>query len=82
MIYLLKTRPDLTCAVTKLAKFMKYPGREHFKALIHRLKYVKDLANLGLKYYHQWNNLPIYTILKNNDLTSIRNLIGTHDSSW
>ena len=82
LIYLLNTRPDLTFAVTKLAKFMKYPGREHFKALLRTLKYVRDNANLGLKYYHQWNESPVYTILKSNDIMTTHNLFGTHDSSW
>ena len=52
LIYSLNTRLNLAFAVTKLAKFMKYSGREHFKALICTLKYVRDHANLGLKYNH------------------------------
>ena len=31
LIYLLNTRPDITFAVTKLAKFMRVPGQEHLE---------------------------------------------------
>ena len=82
LIYLLNTRPDLTFAVTKLAKFMKSPGRTHFKAIIHTLKYVRDNARFGLKYYHNWSNSPIFKILSDNGLLTKHELIGTHDSSW
>ena len=82
LIYLLNTRPDLTFAVTKLAKLMKYSGRKIFKNIFHSSKYVRDSANLGLKYFHMWNNSPIYQILKNNDLPVTHDIFGTHDASW
>ena len=82
LIYLLNTRPDLTFAVTKLAKYMKLSGRNHFMGVIHKLKYVRDNNSLGLKYFHLWNDSPIYKVLKNNDLMVTHDIFGTHDSSW
>ena len=51
LIYLLNTRPDITFAVTKLAKFMQMPGRRHFKALIRLLGYLRDNSEYGIKFY-------------------------------
>ena len=61
---------------------MKYLGWKYFKTIIHTLKYVCDNAYLGLKYFHVWNNSPIYESPKNNDLPVTHDIFGTHNSSW
>ena len=82
LIYLLNTRPDITFAVTKLAKFMRTPGRNHFKALVHLLHYVNDNSNYGLKFYRKVEDSPIYKILRKVKIDPIHDIFGIHDSSW
>ena len=81
-IYLLNTRPDLTFAVTKLAKFMRKPGRNHFKGVIHVLQYLRDNIQKGLKFYRHIEDSPMYDLLKQNNVKLDHNMFGMHDSSW
>jgi hypothetical protein len=48
LIYLSMTRCDTVFAINKLAKYSKYPGRNHFEALFHLLRYLRDHAYYGL----------------------------------
>ena len=82
MIYLLNTRPDITFAVTKLAKFMHRPGREHFCALIHLLQYLHDNTNVGLTFYWKVEDSPVYDLLTSAREKNIPCLFRMHDSSW
>ena len=82
LIYLTNTRPDIMYAVTKLAKFMRMPGRKHFLALIHLLYYLRDNCNLGLKYYRKLADSPVQVILTQNNFKGKHVLLGFHDSSW
>ena len=40
LVCLMNTQLNITFTVTKLAKFIQNPGREHFKALIHLMQYL------------------------------------------
>ena len=51
LIYLSYTRPDISFAVNKLAKFNAQPGEQHLRALVHLLRYIRDHSQLGLKFY-------------------------------
>ena len=82
LIYLMNTRPDIIFAVTKLAKFMRYPGRDHFVAVIHLLQYLKNNSHYGLKYYRNPDDSPVYDALKQVGVDPIHTLFGMHDSSW
>ena len=82
LIYLLNTRPDIMFAVTKLAKFMQYPGKKHFLTVVHLIKYTKDSHGLGLRFYHKFGDSPLYETLKQIDQTAVHPLAGFHDSSW
>jgi len=44
------TRPDITYAVVKLAKFTRRPGVNHMEALLHLLRYLRDNMYLGLRF--------------------------------
>ncbi|KAL7284965.1 hypothetical protein ACG7TL_000054 [Trametes sanguinea] len=44
------TRPDITFAVTTLSQFMQNPGRPHWEALKHVLRYLKGTRELRLVY--------------------------------
>ncbi len=44
------TRPDITYTVNKLCKFMSNPGKVHWQALKHLLRYLKGTREFGLTY--------------------------------
>ena len=46
----LATRPDLSFAVSLLARFQANPGLEHWKALMHVIGYIKNTMDHGLTY--------------------------------
>ena len=82
LIYLMNTWPDITFAVTKLAKFMRNPGRNHYRELIHLLQYLKNSACHGIKYYRKLKDAPIYGVLKEQNIDPIHEYFGMQDSSW
>ena len=81
LIYLLNTRPDITFAVTKLAKFMRRPGREHFCALIHLLQYLYDNINFGITFYRKDEDSLVYDLQTSAREKNVPRLFGMHDSS-
>jgi hypothetical protein len=82
LIYILSTRPDLTFAVSKLAKFMRLPGKRHFEAIAHLLHYLREKSQLGLKYYSDLARAPLQRILTESRVEATRNLVTFSDSSW
>ena len=77
------TRPDITYAVNKLAKFSHNPGITHFRALIHLIGFLKHTAPKGLKFYADFKQSPIYHILKENNIEITKDTTLTFsDSSW
>jgi hypothetical protein len=48
LIYLSQTQSDIIFAVNKLARYMSKPGKVHFKALVHLLRYLRDNNNFGV----------------------------------
>jgi hypothetical protein len=50
MYAMVGTRPDIAYAVGALAKFMTCPRPEHWKALIHLLRYLKNTQHQGILY--------------------------------
>jgi len=47
LIYLGMTRVDILYAVNKLAKFTHKPGKVHFEAMIHLLRYLRDHSQVS-----------------------------------
>ena len=47
------TRPDICAATNKLTRYLKKPGRAHYKALIRLVKYMYHTKNRFLRYTHQ-----------------------------
>jgi len=82
LIYLAQTRPDIAFAVNKLAKFSRSPGTKHFEAIVHLLRYLRDNTYLGLRYYSDINNSPIYKSLRDNNINETGLLLCYSDSSW
>ena len=57
----LATRPDLSFAVSLLARFQSNPGIEHWNALMHVVGYIKNTIDYGLT-YTRGNGLSLLTI--------------------
>ena len=76
------TRPDISYAVNKLAKYANNPGATHFRALLH-LIVLKANSNKGLKFYNKVTKLELYKVLQENniEIKQDTNVVFT-DSSW
>ena len=48
LLFLTKTRPDITHAVSVISRFMQNPQEAHLQAAKHVLRYVRRYPNLGL----------------------------------
>ena len=83
LIYLMTgTRYDICFATTKLAKFCNNPGKIHLKALLWLLGYIKQTANLGIKFYHDAKASPFGELLNRNNIISNGEIVTFSDSSW
>jgi hypothetical protein len=82
LIYLSYTRPDITFAVNKLARYSRQPGEPHMIALIHLLRYLKQHTQYGLTFYSDITNSPSYKVLLDNNVLPSRNMFTFCDSSW
>ena len=54
----LATRPDLSFAVSLLARFQANPGLAHWNALLHVIGYIKNTLNYGLTYSREFELSP------------------------
>jgi hypothetical protein len=50
---MISTRPDLAFAIGLLSRHLQFPGKEHWQALKHLLRYVKGTMELGLRYHRR-----------------------------
>jgi hypothetical protein len=81
-IYLGMTRCDIVYAVNKLAKFTRQPRRNHFEALLHLLRYLRDNALMGIRFYSDLSRAPLITTLQSQEIEQKHPLFGFSDSSW
>ena len=44
------TRPDIAYAITSLTRFMTNPGKAHWLALLHIMRYIKAMLHYKLRY--------------------------------
>ena len=44
------TRPDITFAVNKIARFASKPTEDHYNALVHLVRYIKGTVDPGLRF--------------------------------
>jgi hypothetical protein len=54
----LATRPDLSFAVSLLARFQANPGLNHWNALLHVIGYIKNTLDYGLTYSRDFDLTP------------------------
>ena len=67
LIYLMNTSFMLHFPIFKLGKFNSLPGRKHFKAVYHLLRYLRcNHLNFGIRYYSGPKSSPIRKLLKEN----------------
>jgi hypothetical protein len=63
LIYLMNTYVRMNYAIRKLARFMQYPGRKHYKMLLHLLRYLQcHRCRGGLKFYSNMESSPYINI--------------------
>jgi hypothetical protein len=82
LIYLAMTRTDIIYAINKLAKFSRRPGKVHFEALLHVLRYLRDNCHHGIRFYSNSDDAPIMKMLKMQSLQQHHPFFGFSDSSW
>ena len=82
LIYLLSTIVGLSFAVHKLAKFLSNPGKVHYEALVHFLRYIRDNKTLGLNYYADMNDAPVSDLLRQDSIKTDNQLMSFSDYSW
>jgi hypothetical protein len=82
LIYLAMTRCDITFAVNKLAKYSKKPGKTHFEAMLHTLRYLRDNSLIGIKFYSDMNDSPISHMLIAENIQQNHPFFTFSDSSW
>jgi hypothetical protein len=68
LIYLGMTRCDIVHAVNKLAKYTRQPGRNHFEALLHVLRYLRDNSLMGIRFYSNLTRAPLINMLRSQEI--------------
>jgi hypothetical protein len=81
LLYLSYTRPDISCAEVKFAKYTRRPGAVHMEALLHLLRYLRDNIYLRLKFYSNITMSPITRLLSSNGSSLDNPLCSFTDSS-
>ena len=81
LIYLTNTCPDIDFSVPKLARFMKFPGRKHYQAILHLLHYLALRTQIGIQFYHNFNDSPIANLLTQSSIKNTRPVITFSNSS-
>jgi hypothetical protein len=82
LIYLSMTCCDTVFTINKLAKYSKHPGRNHFEALFHLLRYLRDHPSYGLRFYSDFSLSPNSKMLCKEGLTQTHPFFSFLDSSW
>ena len=61
--------------------FQKFPGKVNFEGLVHILIYIRNNKTLGLKYYTDMNDSPVYDLLRQASIKNENHLMDFSDSS-
>ena len=67
---------------TQVSKVFRNPGRVHLEGLVHLLRYIRDNETLGLKYYDDMNDAPLYDLLRQANIKTENQLMELSNSSW
>ena len=71
------TRPDITYAVNKLAKFSNNPGVIYFRAILHLIGFIKFTSSKGIKFYADIKHSPVYKMLNENNIQVTKETVFT-----
>jgi hypothetical protein len=82
LLWLLNTFSRLQFAVRKLAKFMRLPGRNHFRAMKHLLHHLRCYHLNGITFYSETLESPIARLLFEQGIESPSPCFTFADSSW
>jgi hypothetical protein len=85
LIYLMNTYIRLNYAIRKLARFMQYPGRHHFKLLRHLIRHIQcHRLKGGIKFYSNVTQSPLYEHMSRtgNEIHANSPIICFTDSSF
>ena len=83
LLWILNTYPRLQFAIRKLAKYMRLPGRTHFRAIQHLLHHIRCNHAFGLTYYSEVLDSPLAKLLFSNNIDPLEYPIFVFaDSSW
>ena len=75
------TQADILFITCKLLKACHDPGINNFKALLWLFGYLQKNPDLGIKFYHDVTQSPIYQITKSQNIPQPE-LLGFSDASW
>lgn len=59
MYLMVCSRPDIAYAVCSCARFLENPGKEHWKAVVQIMKYLKGTINFRIQYKKSTTVLPV-----------------------
>jgi hypothetical protein len=83
LLWILNTYPRLQFAIRKLAKYMRLPGRTHFRALQHLLHHIRCNHTFGLRYYSNVLDSPLAELLFSQNIDPLTSPFFVFaDSSW
>ena len=66
----------------KLAKVLENSDNVHFEGKTYILRYIRDNNILGLNYYSDINDEPVYDLLRQVSIKTENQLMDFSDSSW
>jgi hypothetical protein len=75
------TRADILFITCKLSKACHDPGIKDFEALLWLFGYLRKNPDIGIKYYHDITQSPIYQIAKSQNIPQSE-LLAFSDASW
>ena len=83
LLWILNTYPRLQFAIRKLAKYMRLPGRTHFRAVQHLLHHIRCNHTFGLTYYSNVLDSPLAKLLFSHNIDPLESPLHIFaDSSW
>jgi len=82
LIYVSQARTDILFAVNKLARYMRKPGKVHYDALVHLLRFLRDNNNYGVRFFADYTTSPLFQHLQTHGMPTDQQLIVMSDSSW
>ena len=68
--------------ITQSGKVLSNIGNIQFDGLVHLLIYIRDNKNLGLKYYYNIEDSPLYDLLRHSSIKNDNQLVVLSDSIW